>query len=186
MKPSEGIAPSSLLSLESLVSDNTFILTWHGGRCGIWTHRTLITFVNFQDWCIKPISANLPYGTGGANRTLIYGFGDRRSTVELHLFTIVCVFKNGADGENRTRNNSVEDCSFTIKLHPHKHPLIQKSRVKLKEVTLLSKRLLRCWIVSFWIPHLPYVDFPTLRVVGRPICSPTYFICIFFRFFHNS
>ena len=60
------------------------------------------------------------------------------------IFSYVCVFKNGADGENRTRNNSVEDCSFTIKLHPHKHPLIQKSRVKLKEVTLLSKRLLRC------------------------------------------
>lgn len=32
-------------------------------------------------------------GTGGANRTLIYGFGDRRSAIELHLFTIVCVFK---------------------------------------------------------------------------------------------
>ena len=55
----------------------------------------------------------------------------------------------------------------------------------IKEVTYVKAitTLLNCTLL---VPHLPYVDFPTLRDGGDPICSPTYFICIFFRFFHNS
>ena len=31
------------------------------------------------------------------------------------------LLKNGADGGNRTRNNSLEGCGFTTKLHPQNH-----------------------------------------------------------------
>ena len=47
------------------------------------------------------------------------------------IFSYVCVFKNGADRGSRTPDLSLEGCDFTVKLHLHKYPVIQKSRVKL-------------------------------------------------------
>lgn len=109
--------------------------TTTGGKCGIWTHGTLL-FFGFQDRCNKPDSANFPCGIPSRTRTYrtwilspvclpvsSWGYGAvgriRTSEAISDRFTVCCLYPSWLQRHGSWGKTIIARCS-TIELPKNK------------------------------------------------------------------